>query len=67
MSGNKVLIKGDSRVSIVLEKFLELLQYCGLPPEGNKNKNKWKKDCDLIHCEGGPMEKILRMTNFRMV
>ena len=34
MSGNKVLVKGDSRVSIVLKKFLELLHHCGLPPLG---------------------------------
>jgi len=34
MTGNKVLIKGDSRVSIVLEKFLELLHFAGLPADG---------------------------------
>jgi len=57
MSGNKVLVKGDSRVSIVLKKFLELLHHCGLPP----------LDCDLIHCEGSAMEQLLRMTDFRMI
>eukprot|EP01016_Furgasonia_blochmanni_P044279 TRINITY_DN613_c0_g1_i13.p1 TRINITY_DN613_c0_g1~~TRINITY_DN613_c0_g1_i13.p1 ORF type:complete len:524 (+),score=89.22 TRINITY_DN613_c0_g1_i13:319-1890(+) len=57
MTGNKVLIKSDSKVSIVLEQFVRLLLVCGMPPT----------DVDLIHCEGPPMMKILEKANIRML
>lgn len=52
MAGNKLLVKVDSRVSIVFEQFLRLMHECGLP----------KTDLDLIHCDGPNAEKIIRMT-----
>jgi len=54
--GNKVLIKGDSRVSVVLEQFVRLTEYCGLPPT----------DYDLLNSDGPVMEKILLTSNIRM-
>jgi len=48
--GNKPLVKVDSRVSLVHEQFTRMLiDECGLPAE----------DCDLIHCGGPAMERIL--------
>jgi len=52
MAGNKVLAKVDSRVSIVIEQFVRLMHYAGLP----------KTDLDLIHCSGQSAEKLIRMT-----
>ena len=57
--GNKVLLKVDSKVSIVAEQTLRFLHSCGLP----------LTDVDLIHCEGEVMHKLLlkaqpRMTQF---
>lgn len=40
--GNKVLLKVDSKVSIVMEQTLRLLHECGLPLE----------DVDMINCDG---------------
>lgn len=57
IAGNKLLIKGDQRVSVVLEMFLRLLHYCGMPVD----------DCDLIHCDGPQMEELLKKTPFRML
>lgn len=37
--------------------FLRLLHLAGLPPN----------DCDLIHCDGPQMEKLLRRSNFRLL
>lgn len=48
--GNRPLLKGDSRVSIVIEQFVRLLQYCGLPMD----------DLDLIHCSGPVMNELVR-------
>ena len=56
MTGNKVLLKGDSRVSIVIEQFVRMLiECCDLPPT----------DIDFIHCEGSAMEKLVKNTKFR--
>jgi 1-pyrroline-5-carboxylate dehydrogenase len=57
--GNKVLLKCDSRVSVVMEQALRLLHACGLP----------KGDLDFINCGGPVMHDILmkaqpRMTQF---
>lgn len=57
--GNKVLLKCDSRVSLVMEQALRLLHACGLP----------KTDVDFINCDGAVMHKLLldakpRMTQF---
>lgn len=52
MAGNKLLVKVDSRVSVVFEQFLRLMLECGLPPT----------DLDLIHCDGPNAEKIITMT-----
>ena len=48
--GNRPLIKGATTVSVVLEQFLMLLHYCGLPLE----------DVDLIHCKGNVMNDFLK-------
>jgi 1-pyrroline-5-carboxylate dehydrogenase len=49
MAGNRPVVKSDTKVSIVLEQFIRLLHYCGLP----------KEDLDFINCDGPVMEKIL--------
>ena len=49
ISGNKILIKGDSRVSIVLEHFYRLLQYCGMYDDA----------VTFLHCDAVSMEDIL--------
>jgi len=48
--GNKPLVKGDSRTSIVLEQWIRMLHHCGMP----------KEDLDFIHADGPVMEKILK-------
>ncbi|MCK9352339.1 MAG: aldehyde dehydrogenase family protein [Candidatus Paceibacterota bacterium] len=48
--GNKPLIKPARTVSVVLDQFLRLLHWCGLPIE----------DVDLIHCSGSVMNELLR-------
>lgn len=57
--GNKVLLKADSRVSVVMEQMLRLLHACGLPTS----------DVDFINCDGHVMHELLlkaqpRMTQF---
>lgn len=57
--GNKVLLKCDSRVSVVMEQALRLFHACGLP----------KTDVDFINCDGPVMHDLLlkaqpRMTQF---
>lgn len=47
--GNKVLLKVDSKVSVVMEQALRLFHECGLPP----------KDVDFINCDGHVMHQIL--------
>jgi len=54
--GNKPLVKGDSRTSIVLEQWVRMLHHCGMP----------KEDLDFIHCEGPVMEKILKQADAKM-
>lgn len=50
LMGNRPTIKVASTVSIVMEQFLVLLHYCGLP----------KEDVDLIHCKGDVMFELVR-------
>ena len=54
--GNKVLIKADSKVSIVLEQFIRMLLFCGLPPQ----------DVDLIHTDGPNMENLILQSPIRL-
>ena len=54
--GNKPLVKGDSRTSIVLEQWIRMLHHCGLP----------KEDLDFIHCDGPVMERILKQADAKM-
>jgi len=54
--GNKPLVKGDSRTSIVLEQWVRMMHHCGLP----------KEDMDFIHAEGPVMEKILKTADAKM-
>lgn len=54
--GNKVLIKGASTVSVVIEQFIRMLLYCGMP----------KEDVALIHCGGEVMEEIIRHAKPKM-
>jgi 1-pyrroline-5-carboxylate dehydrogenase len=48
--GNKPLIKTARTVEPVLDQFISLLHYCGLPLE----------DIDLIHCSGSVMNELLK-------
>jgi len=54
--GNKVVVKGDVKVAVVLEQFIRLMEYCKAPVT----------DLDYINCEGPVMEKILLTAPFRM-
>lgn len=47
--GNKVLLKVDSKVAVVMEQFLRLLHVCGLPVT----------DVDMICCDGRTMGLFL--------
>lgn len=47
--GNKPIVKGDSRTNFVLEQWIRMLHYCGLP----------KEDIDFLYADGPIMEKIL--------
>ncbi len=48
--GNKPLIKTARTVEPVLDQFISLLHWCGLPTE----------DVDLIHCSGSVMNELLK-------
>ncbi len=48
-TGNRPLVKSDSKVSIVTEQFIRLLIKCGLP----------RTDIDLMHCSGSTMGNFL--------
>ncbi|MCX6736443.1 MAG: aldehyde dehydrogenase family protein [Candidatus Parcubacteria bacterium] len=48
--GNKPLIKSATTVSVVIDQFLALLHFCGLP----------MGDVDLIHCRGSVMNELLK-------
>mmetsp|Transcript_9644 Transcript_9644/g.13502 ORF Transcript_9644/g.13502 Transcript_9644/m.13502 type:complete len:563 (+) Transcript_9644:145-1833(+) len=54
--GNKVLYKGDSRVSVVMEQALKMLHSCGMPV----------KDLDMINCQGSVMQALLESAQPRM-
>eukprot|EP01041_Mallomonas_annulata_P001384 gene1384-2663_t len=54
--GNKVLLKVDSKVSVVMEQVLRLLHQCGLPLH----------DVDFINCEGEVMHQLLLRSQPRM-
>lgn len=47
--GNKVLMKVDSKVSIVMQETLRLLHHCGMPTT----------DVDFIHSDGKVMNELL--------
>lgn len=48
-TGNKVLLKPDTRTAIVMEHFIRLLLHCGAFPDS----------FDFIHADGVQTEKIL--------
>lgn len=54
--GNKVVLKVDSKVCIVMEQMLRLLHECGLP----------KEDVDFINSDGTVMNKLLLEAKPRM-
>jgi 1-pyrroline-5-carboxylate dehydrogenase len=54
--GNRVLLKSDSRVSVVMEQMIRLLHYSGMP----------LTDIDFINCDGPVMHDILMKANPRM-
>jgi len=54
--GNKVIVKANSKTTVVMEEFVRMLHYCGMPME----------DCDLIHCVGNSFEEIYNMCPIRM-
>ncbi|XP_047330347.1 delta-1-pyrroline-5-carboxylate dehydrogenase 12A1, mitochondrial [Impatiens glandulifera] len=54
--GNKVVLKVDSKVCIVMEQMLRLLHECGLP----------KEDVDFINSDGSTMNKLLLEAKPRM-
>lgn len=54
--GNKVLIKPHSKTTAVMEEFVRLLIYSGMPPT----------DVNLLHISGPVLEKIYSMVDIRM-
>lgn len=54
--GNKPLVKPDQRTSLVLEQWVRMLHYCGMP----------KEDLDFLHSDGAVMQKILQQADARM-
>ncbi len=54
--GNKPLVKPDQRTSMVLEQWVRMLHYCGLP----------KEDLDFLHSDGPVCEKVLKQANVRL-
>jgi len=54
--GNKVILKPNSKISLVIEEFLRLLHHCGMP----------LGDCDLIHCGGGTFRRLYQMCDINM-
>ena len=54
--GNKVLLKTDSKVAVVMEQALRLLHDCGLP----------LGDVDFINCNGPVMNDVLLQSQPRM-
>lgn len=54
--GNKVLLKVDSKVSLVMEQALRMLHECGLP----------LTDVDFINCSGETMHTLMKEANPRM-
>jgi 1-pyrroline-5-carboxylate dehydrogenase len=54
--GNKVLMKPNSKTTVVVEEFVRMLHYCGMP----------MTDLDLIHCQGALFEEIYSMCPIRM-
>jgi len=54
--GNKPVVKGSEKTSLVLEQYIRLLHHCGMP----------LTDLDLIHCRGAAMESIILETPLRL-
>jgi 1-pyrroline-5-carboxylate dehydrogenase len=54
--GNKVLMKVDEKVAIVMEQFIRLLIECGMPAE----------DVDFIYCNGELANKLILEIDPRM-
>jgi 1-pyrroline-5-carboxylate dehydrogenase len=55
IAGNKIFFKGDNRVNVVMEQFLRLALYCGLPAE----------DVDMMFGGAKATEQILKGAKFR--
>lgn len=54
--GNKVIVKPNSKTTAIMEEFIRLLHYCGMP----------MTDVDLIHCAGDTFEKLYKLCPIRM-
>lgn len=54
--GNKPVAKSATKVGVVLEQYLRLLDHCGAPAE----------DVDLINCNGATMNELLLQAKPRM-
>lgn len=54
--GNKVIMKPNSKTTVVMDEFIRMLHYCGMP----------MSDCDLIHCAGDTFEHLYKMCPIRM-
>jgi 1-pyrroline-5-carboxylate dehydrogenase len=55
MAGNKVLLKVDQKVAMVMEQMLRLMHDCGMP----------KEDLDMIQCGGEPMQNLITSSPIR--
>ena len=61
MAGNKIMLKGDSRVSIVAQQLVSDLLQCGLDPESLELVHADKTNAGLLMDE---MTNVLRAVQF---
>jgi delta 1-pyrroline-5-carboxylate dehydrogenase len=61
LSGNKIMVKGDSRVSIVTEQLVSDLLECGLDPHSIELVHADKENAGLLMQE---MKSVLRAVQF---
>lgn len=63
MVGNRVTLKSDKRVAVVMEQFIRMCihqgsgAYLGMPAS----------EIDLIHCANSEMETLIKKQTFRMI
>lgn len=57
MAGNKLTMKSNTKTSLVMEEFIRLAIFCGMPPS----------DVDFINCGHKEIEDIIKRDVFRVI